>query len=208
MHLLGSIVLQSLPPEKKRSWPEHLGDLVFAYNTTPHSRTGFSPFFLMFRREIRLPFDNLLGDTDPDQESSPDNWVTLHQQRLQDAYHHVKRRLAQAAHYRKMVHDSKAKVMDSQIGDRVYLRQHVLGRNKIQDAYGPKVYKVIQRRGSQDIYEIEPVDGLGVSKWVNRGQLRLCPRMVLQNEAAKEDTVLTPSVSLDKENLLQDEEDT
>ena len=153
VHLLGSIVLQSLPPEKKCSWPEHLGDLVFAYNTTPHSRTGFSPFFLMFRREIRLPFDNLLGDTDPDQESSPDNWVTLHQQRLQDAYHHVKRRLAQAAHYRKMVHDSKAKVMDLQIGDRVYLRQHVLGRNKIQDAYGPKVYKVIQRRGSQTIHK-------------------------------------------------------
>jgi transposase InsO family protein len=177
-------LLRSLTPEKKRNWPDHIEDLVFAYNTTPHSRTGFSPFFLMYGREARLPIDNLLGRTEPqDEDSNIDSWVNRHQQKLQDAYRHVKQRLDQAAQYRKRAHDVKAKDSVLQVGNRVYLRQHLLGRNKIQDAYGSRMYKVTQRKGLQDVYEVEPIEGLGARKWVNRRELRLCPRMVIREGA-------------------------
>ena len=44
--LLG--LLQSLPKEQKSCWPLHVRSLVFAYNATPHSMTGYEPYELMF----------------------------------------------------------------------------------------------------------------------------------------------------------------
>ena len=81
-------LLRSLPPEKKRQWPRHLQELIFAYNSTPHSATGFSPYFLMFGQEPRLPVDELLdgdGPTAPVGRTTND-WVEEHKHRLDAAF--------------------------------------------------------------------------------------------------------------------------
>ena len=49
-------LLRSLPPARKR-WPEYIKKLVFSYNVTPHSSTGYSPYFLMYGRPPNLPMD-------------------------------------------------------------------------------------------------------------------------------------------------------
>ena len=41
-------LLTSLSKEQKDNWPLHLPPLVFAYNATPHSTTGYQPYELMF----------------------------------------------------------------------------------------------------------------------------------------------------------------
>ena len=38
-------------------WEELLGKVCFAYNTSVQSTTGFTPFFVMYGRETRLPID-------------------------------------------------------------------------------------------------------------------------------------------------------
>ena len=41
-------LLTSLSKEQKDNWPLHLPSLVFAYNATLHSTTGYQPYKLMF----------------------------------------------------------------------------------------------------------------------------------------------------------------
>ena len=37
-------LLKTLKSEEKADWPSHLPALVFAYNTTPHTSTGYQPY--------------------------------------------------------------------------------------------------------------------------------------------------------------------
>ena len=78
-------LLRTLPPSKKRKWPEYLPELLYVYNAKPHSSKMYSHHYLMFGREARLPIDLLLGE-DEDVEESPIDWLATHQTRLRDAY--------------------------------------------------------------------------------------------------------------------------
>ena len=54
-------MLGTLDQDNKSRWPEYLWPLVYAYNCTKYSTTGFSPFLLLFGREPHLPIDVALG---------------------------------------------------------------------------------------------------------------------------------------------------
>ena len=57
--LLG--LLQSLPKEQKSCWPLHIPSLVFAYNATPQSITGYQPYELIFRCKTPVICNAWLG---------------------------------------------------------------------------------------------------------------------------------------------------
>ena len=102
-------LLRTLPPEKKRRWPEHLPELLYAYNATPHASTGYAPFHLLFGREPKLPVDILLGGDSESttQPSQASDWLSAHQSRLRDAYEKAGERLHQAAQGRKVIHERR-----------------------------------------------------------------------------------------------------
>ena len=63
-------LLKMLKVEDKSDWPSHLPALVFAYNATPHSSTGYQPYELMFGRRVPAPCDNWLGLRNYDDDKS------------------------------------------------------------------------------------------------------------------------------------------
>ena len=48
---------------EKKAWPIYLPDLVMVYNSATHDSTGYSPYFMMFGRQPRLPVDIAMGIT-------------------------------------------------------------------------------------------------------------------------------------------------
>ena len=55
--------LRTLQNKQKAGWKSHISALVHAFNSTVNDTctTGFSPFYLMFGRETKLPVDILFG---------------------------------------------------------------------------------------------------------------------------------------------------
>ena len=54
-------LMHSLDQEQKPNWPIYLPSLVYAYNATPHSITGFQLHKLIFGCKAPMPCDNWLG---------------------------------------------------------------------------------------------------------------------------------------------------
>lgn len=125
-------LLRTLPPEKKRKWSQHLPQVLFAYNTTVHQSTGYSPYELMFGRKPHLPVDALLGVTEECSRAAPlEDWVEEHQEHLRSTYAEARRHL-EAAAARRARQEPEAKIASLLKGTVVCRQNHVQGRNKIQ----------------------------------------------------------------------------
>ena len=161
--------LRTLPPEKKRRWPDFLPEIIYAYNCTPHSTTGYSPYYLLFGREPILPVDHLLGGL-VDDTPLEEEWVVDHQQRLADAFSETQRQ----AELRKTRHDRHVNDTGLVVGTEVYIRNRIIGRNKIQDKWRAEPYVVTERRDpTGNVYTVQPLHGGGPIKTLNRRDLRV-----------------------------------
>ncbi len=122
----------------------------------------------IFGREPRLPLDILTGMESEVIEKT--TWVSLHQERLQEAYRIANKKLQQEADARKQLYDKKAKESPLELGQKVVSRNRKV--NKIQDAWDGEVFKVTSKLGNNDVYVVEPVTGFGQQKTLNRRDLR------------------------------------
>ena len=51
-------------------WEKHLQKVCFAYNSSVHAATGYSPFYLMHGRQPVLPVDIQYGTAEPHKSAS------------------------------------------------------------------------------------------------------------------------------------------
>jgi transposase InsO family protein len=59
-------MLATSAKDNPATWETHLPKLCLAYNTSIQASTGYTPFFLMFGREARLPVDIMFGPSPTD----------------------------------------------------------------------------------------------------------------------------------------------
>ena len=67
-------------------WEKHLQKVCFAYNSSIHTSTGFSPFYLMHGRQPVLPVDIQYGTTQSHQSTSLTEYAAKLDQRLSSAF--------------------------------------------------------------------------------------------------------------------------
>ena len=162
-------LLRTLGSEQKRSWTKHLQALTFNYNVTPHSSTGYSPYFMVYGVKPRLSIDNYLG-LEQEGMATMEEWVKQHHNIMKESHEVALQRIEQRAKKRNLKHGGQDHTL--QPGDRVWLRNRVLGRNKIQDFWESVPYEVIaQTEGNHMVYKVKPLDGVGLVKVVNRVDL-------------------------------------
>ena len=139
-------MLGTLPPEGKVTWTDKVGTLVHAYNSTKSVITGFSPHYLMFGREPKLPIDVTLGLLNPNMEAIiHERYVKQLQSRLKWLYGVAQCRNEKEAARQKKYYDLKVHCAPLRVGDVVVLRQKSFrGKAKIQDRWDSTLYEVIE----------------------------------------------------------------
>ena len=164
-------LLKTLIKEQKGDWPAHLPTLTFAYNATPHSTTGYQPYELMFGRKAPAPCDNWLGlrQYNDDKSISKVIWVDKQFEKIVQA----NKRALKSIQARAKVNERSSgdKDFDIPIGNLVLLRDHLEGRNKIQDDYKPDLFEVTGKHSDPNAFFVKPLDGKGPVKQVNRRQM-------------------------------------
>ena len=178
-------MLRSLEESQKSKWKEHLSKLVHAYNCTKNSATGFSPYFLLFGREPRLPLDFILETPRQHEAISHQQYVQQWQSAMAEAY-----RIAAE-------HSQKGKISDRErrnhnppitpvhVGDRVLVKNvadELGGHRKIKSYWEQKVYKVIEKLGDREVtYKVQAEnDPSGRFRVLHRNLLFPCPGLPVE----------------------------
>lgn len=162
-------LLKALPREEKHRWPQHLQEVTYFYNSTPHATTGLAPYTLMFGREPRLPLDIFLGNLPPPTNAAVEH-VQEHLLRIQELRKLAREKAARYIARREPV-GPPARAIPLAVGDQVLMRQHPAGRSKLVDHYST-VPAIIVKTPAQTsgYYVIRHPDGRQESK--NSSELR------------------------------------
>lgn len=159
-------------------WDDYLKSVGFAYNTSVHASTGYTPFYLVHGREARVPVDVLV----PSQRgrwgvfSSQGDYVTSLVEKLETAFGAARRSSTCAREKQKLYHDGTARHRPYAVGDLVWLRNPTEDRMKLAPHWkGP--FRILAVLGSQEdaglTYRIGcPLDSDGHEQVVHYDRLK------------------------------------
>ncbi|PIK52328.1 hypothetical protein BSL78_10784 [Apostichopus japonicus] len=103
---LGKLLLQN-----NGTWDDYLGHVEFAYNTSTHSTTGFSPYFVIHGRDARIPATLISSPLSKPSSATgtPAEYCTSLQSRLQIAFRQVLEDSIAAQDKQKFYYDANTK---------------------------------------------------------------------------------------------------
>ena len=167
-------MLSTLTEEKKVNWKDHISSLVHAYNSTRHSSTGYSPYFLMFGREPRLSVDVCLGLKGLDSNIVTETeYIKQLQDQLAYAYKLASHSQSKSSSTQKRNYDSKVRGTCLKVGDRVLVKKVAFkGKHKIEDKWEKEAYIVLEQP-NQDIpvFCVQKENGSGRIRTLHRNLL-------------------------------------
>ncbi|KAL1268799.1 hypothetical protein QQF64_034162 [Cirrhinus molitorella] len=153
-------MLRSLPPRSKHKWPQMMQTMTFVYNCTTHETTGFAPFYLMFRRVLRLPVDLMFQSVLHDDSICDYNdYVQSLVKDLQSAMVLAQENSA-AEQKHQSTYNKRVKGLPLSVGDHVLVaNKGCRGKRKLADKWEPTMYSVVSFNPSLHIYKIRERSG-------------------------------------------------
>ena len=151
-------MLKKTAAEEGRDWDRLLPYLLFAYREVPQASTGFSPFELIYGRNVRGPLDILKEswEAKPKSPESVVSYVLMVRERLAKLRDIVRENLEDAQATQKQWYDRNARCREFQTGDQVLLLLPTSSNKLLAEWRGP--YTVIRRVGDVN-YEVKLTDG-------------------------------------------------
>uniref|UniRef100_A0A8C6P3V4 Integrase catalytic domain-containing protein n=1 Tax=Nothobranchius furzeri TaxID=105023 RepID=A0A8C6P3V4_NOTFU len=132
-------------------WDNYLKQVAFAYNTTVHASTGYTPYYLIHGREARVPVDVLVPKqaVPSDLPLSHADFVSAMRDRLEVAFANTRQNAAVAHEKQKLYHDTSTRHQPYLTGDLVWLHNPREDRKKLAPHWrGPfKVLAVLDSEG-------------------------------------------------------------
>ena len=184
-------MLGTLTPEQKKDWKNHVSAMVHAYNCTKNAATGFSPYYLLFGREPRLPVDVEFGLQRGNQKGplSESNYVSQLRRRLKFAHNKAKQVASKQQVRHKGLYDRKCRGATLDVGDLVLVKQTAWkGRHKIQDHWEDEEYQVVEQpTPGIPVYVVKSLAG-GRPRVLHRNLLLPLQGRLRQEGATKHDS--------------------
>ena len=139
-------MIGKLELEKRQKWPAHIGLIIIAYNSTRSLVTGYSPYYLMFRRRPRLPIDLLFPMRRKQTLTRTiDEYVASLYDRLRKSLVIAQDCTVKEAQWEKRLYDHKVGAIEMGPGDNVLVRLDAFRgqRRKLKNRLGSDLHTVV-----------------------------------------------------------------
>lgn len=143
-------------------WDKWIPYYAFAYNTTPHVDTGYTPFELIYGRIVRFPIDKIINSKTI---YNLDDYCNEFKARIKFSLDKAKKLLEIAKAKRKLTYDKKINTANFKIGDLVLIKYETRRKN-VSPYHGP--YKIIKTLEENSILDIN-----GKEKTYHNNSLKL-----------------------------------
>ena len=129
-------MLATMVNDHGESWEDHLAKVCFAYNTSIHSSAGYTPFYMMYGKEARIPADIVYG-TPTRHPQTPSQYAANLRHSLEQAYLLARMAMDTAAQRQKLLYDKKVHGEPYKVDDLVWLLNPVTPKGKSRKLYCP-----------------------------------------------------------------------
>ena len=169
-------ILAKMVGEHQDDWDKHLQKAVFAYRTSLHESTGYSPYFVNFGRSPVLPVDVMLGrfGTGERGDGTIPQYIKEVKTTLKMAYDVIRENLDVAQKKRKERRDKHCAEVNFKVGDRVWLFNPAVkvGETRKLSSQWRGPYTVIDRVSPVN-YKIQLI-GTTKTQTVHHNRMKMC----------------------------------
>ena len=136
------------------TWDIYLNQTLAAVRYNINESSRFSPFFLLYNRDVVLPIDNLLK---PHRRYLGEEPHKIALEKQHQSFVLVHRQLKKAKRKQAKYADKNSKEVTLQVGDPVYVKNH-LRKSKLHDKWRP-YYRIVEKRGPVTFIIKNQLDG-------------------------------------------------